>query len=210
MKASDPLPQDLTAPQGACARREDRRVVKTKAAICQSLHQLMKRQDYDTITVTAIAREADIDRKTFYTHYRTIDDVLEDIARQRLAAMLKEVDAATFFEDLEANTQAILQAINRNLKLDGLLESRDAPYPYERMLRLYTRLLSEWLNSAPTFGKGPAQIEETSFTVYYYLGGLEALYTRWLQSDRTLSLQELAQLAHRNIVYGAKGIVDKA
>ena len=46
----------------------DRRVLKTRAAIKAALDKLVKEQGMDKLTVSALAREANIDRKTFYLH----------------------------------------------------------------------------------------------------------------------------------------------
>lgn len=47
-------------------RSTDRRVVRTRKAIREAFFKLMENQDYHKITIASVAREADIDRKTFY------------------------------------------------------------------------------------------------------------------------------------------------
>lgn len=61
------------APKGETTVKEmrrstDRRVVRTRKAIREAFFKLMEDQDYHKITIASIAREADIDRKTFYLH----------------------------------------------------------------------------------------------------------------------------------------------
>lgn len=76
---SDPI-----APKGEptakdLRRSTDRRVVRTRKAIREAFFKLMENQDYHKITIASVAREADIDRKTFYLHYRSVSDLVDEI-----------------------------------------------------------------------------------------------------------------------------------
>lgn len=53
----------------------DRRVVRTKKNIYMAFFRLVQTKAIDEITVSELARAADIDRKTFYLHYQTVQDV---------------------------------------------------------------------------------------------------------------------------------------
>ena len=59
----------------------DRRVVRTRKAIRQAFLTLMQETEYQKITITGIAREADIDRKTFYLHYQSVEDLANEIVQ---------------------------------------------------------------------------------------------------------------------------------
>ena len=56
----------------------DRRVARTKRSIYTAFFTLLQKKPMDEITVTELASLADIDRKTFYTHYQTVQDVFEE------------------------------------------------------------------------------------------------------------------------------------
>ena len=60
------------------APKLDRRVVRTRKAIQTAFRNLVVRQGAEKITVSALAREADIDRKTFYLHYASLDELAEE------------------------------------------------------------------------------------------------------------------------------------
>lgn len=51
------------------------RVRRTRHAIHSAFRALVARDGFRNITVSALAREANIDRKTFYLHYRGLDDL---------------------------------------------------------------------------------------------------------------------------------------
>lgn len=47
----------------------DRRVIKTKRAIKEAFAKLLTQKDINDITISDIAAEANINRKTFYNYY---------------------------------------------------------------------------------------------------------------------------------------------
>ena len=59
----------------------DRRVTRTKAALTAALFELLGEKDFSKISVTELTRRADVDRKTFYLHYQTVDEILEEFTR---------------------------------------------------------------------------------------------------------------------------------
>ena len=57
----------------------DLRIVKTRTNIKNSLIDLLAEKNVSKITVTELAEKAMINRKTFYCHYHTVQDVVDDI-----------------------------------------------------------------------------------------------------------------------------------
>lgn len=55
----------------------DRRIIRTKRMIRDALSELIEEKGFDGITVTDLTRKADINRGTFYLHYRDKYDLLE-------------------------------------------------------------------------------------------------------------------------------------
>ena len=72
--------------------REDRPQDHQDArAIREAFQKLLIEKGIDKITVSALAREADIDRKTFYLHFRSIDELIQqeaDTLVERVAGAL--------------------------------------------------------------------------------------------------------------------------
>ena len=72
-------------------RKTDRRTVMTKGMIQDALLELLQNTPYEKITVTALCKQSEITRATFYLHYNNIDDVLEELLDDALR--LTELDA---------------------------------------------------------------------------------------------------------------------
>jgi AcrR family transcriptional regulator len=67
----------------------DRRVLRTRTALYDALVRLIRRKDYELITVEDILAEANVGRATFYAHFTSKDDLLRrslDRLRQLLLA----------------------------------------------------------------------------------------------------------------------------
>ncbi len=68
------------------AEVEDKRIRRTKKLLRQALTRLMQQKDFQSITVTDVVREADINRGTFYAHYRDVYDL-----REKIEAEMKKI-----------------------------------------------------------------------------------------------------------------------
>ena len=60
-------------------RVKDRRVIKTKKAIRNAVIKILfdKGVQIEEIDISEVCRIADINRKTFYNHYKNVPDVLK-------------------------------------------------------------------------------------------------------------------------------------
>ena len=61
---------------------KDKRVIRTKALLIRSLSALMKQKNIKDITVKELCEYADINRGTFYLHYKDIYDMLDSIEQE--------------------------------------------------------------------------------------------------------------------------------
>lgn len=59
--------------------KNDLRVVKTKKTIHKALLILLKDKSLPQIKITELCKEATINRGTFYFHYQSVDDVLQEL-----------------------------------------------------------------------------------------------------------------------------------
>ena len=59
---------------------KDRRITKTRKSIQNAYLNLLRQKGTEKITISDIAREADIDRKTFYLHYDSTEDIIREYA----------------------------------------------------------------------------------------------------------------------------------
>lgn len=65
-------------------RKTDLRVIKTRAVIKNALAELMGEKELSKISISEISQRAKVNRKTFYRHYRNVEDVIADIENEIL------------------------------------------------------------------------------------------------------------------------------
>lgn len=65
-------------------KKVDKRIIKTKKAIQEAFMELLKKKEFDQITVAELARHAQIDRKTFYLHYANTETLIRAFEHQQV------------------------------------------------------------------------------------------------------------------------------
>ena len=102
----------------------DRRVRKTKALLQNSLLELMKAKPLKNITIKELVDHADVNRSTFYLHYSSIYDIIEEMEQSLLDQVCQIFD--TYPDDYnEENSfsfiSAMLQIVFDNLETCNIL-----------------------------------------------------------------------------------------
>lgn len=193
-------------------KRVDRRIVRSRKAIIEAFERLLLTCDLDKITVSAIAREANIDRKTFYVHFGTIDGLLDAIAEDIVDTIVDGVVDSTAGEG-EADPRRALavffENVNRvvcgNLVMNGrFFESMPADAMMSRLLRPLKRLIIE---------RGLIEVSVSDEVLDYYLsfilGGIISAYRNWLLSDRAVPVERVSEVALALTMHGLASIDPK-
>lgn len=113
------------------ARKTDRRTLYTLRVIKDAFLKLVKQESYAKITVTELCRQADITRSTFYLHYNSLTDVLNEVLDDALLlSQTQEInlpDQDYSFDYLSKNESLIpaCQRIGNSEKYQQLLMDPD-------------------------------------------------------------------------------------
>ena len=131
--------------------RIDRRIVRSRNAILSAFERLLMEKPLADITVSAIAREANVDRKTFYVHFGTVDGLLDAIAADVVEMIVDSVEktlstmgsdpneralgaAATFFKTINealCNNLVLNRQLIENIPLDDFMTRLRVPLEHE-------------------------------------------------------------------------------
>lgn len=66
----------------AADKKVDLRIQRTKDSIRKTFEEMICEMDYEQISVKELTQRAKINRKTFYLHYNTLDDLLLEIQNE--------------------------------------------------------------------------------------------------------------------------------
>lgn len=70
---------------------QDLRVLKTRKGLRDAYIRLVGKHKRSYLTVTNVTREAMVNRKTFYGHFSSIDDLLNDIEQVAVNDTIKNI-----------------------------------------------------------------------------------------------------------------------
>lgn len=163
----------------------DRRAVRTRAALTDAFVHLLDTTPYPKITISAIAREAGVNRKTFYLHYPSVDDLLRDLVRQSIYNSIDAVtqtlslsnngEPASHSQVFESLTAAILQQLAQNTTLNAHIVEH---VPTNTLLEMATEPLRDLVRSL-RLQRHASEVPHLNYLICCYLGSIIACYREW-------------------------------
>ena len=183
--------------------KHDRRILKTKTAIYEALVELMQKKNLNSITVTELAAAANINRKTFYTYYSTVNDVLDEVINE-LISSLKDLMYA-MSEDYNMLSPQTLFAFLNTIMSDvdivrALFTSDNGNMLFNKLQKaLQETLLKELIDNDIKMNIPPEQYPLISSFV---AGGMIYVYYEWITNPNGTSLDEMARTLTTLIISG--------
>lgn len=169
----------------------------------EALISLLEKKDLDFITVKEICQEAGVNRSTFYLHYETISDLMDEtlqtVARrfetcfpQNTASLLQKPDEQQL-SDLVLITKAYLlpylQFIKDNQKVyRAAYRNPVCMQSHVRYRKLQAQIVSPILTR---FGI-PDEVHK--YYCAYYVEGITALIREWLKHDCEEEIDQIADI----------------
>lgn len=163
----------------------DRRTIRTRAALAEAFIRLLETTPYTKITISAVTREAGVNRKTFYLHYQSIDDLLRSLVQRSIVESVEEVAASLALstdcrhgdpeQAFDLLTTTILEQLAKNTTLDSRIVDN---VPTNTLLEIGTepmRDLVEHLRQQ----RHSTGVPHLDYLVACYLGAIIACYREW-------------------------------
>lgn len=192
--------------------RLDRRIVRSRNAILSAFERLLMEKPLADITVSAIAREANVDRKTFYVHFGTVDGLLDAIAEDVVEMIVDSVEltlaslgdnpneralgaAETFFKTVNealCNNLMLNRQLIENIPLDDFMARLREPL--ERKITERDLL--------------PHGLKDELFDYYlaFLLSGIIGIYRTWALSDGSVPIERISEVANNLTLNGLSSL----
>lgn len=180
----------------------DRRVRRTKARLRQAMTQLMLEKDLSSITVRELTDLADVNRGTFYTHYKDICDMIEQVENEIFSELEDLLDLHTseiVQRDIAAVLQEVFRFVGRNQNLCRVFLTRQSADRFFQRLNqlIYRKCLDEWKELYHT-----ADREAPRYVLEFVVSGTVGLIRAWATNGFPEPPEDVAELANRLILYG--------
>lgn len=192
--------------------RTDKRVMRSRKVMIDAFEHLLRAKPYEDITVTDIAREADVDRKTFYKHFGSIDGLLAYILDRHIAEIVESTHALLFRDgelleqDLDERLRTFFDMVNVSLMTNISLNRRVFEcVPFDLLLSCVKASMLEELRR---YGAVPRAIpaELLEYYLSFVFGGILAAYRRWIASDGGVPIESVSSAVSALVAEGIASI----
>lgn len=167
---------------------KDKRYEKTEFLIKKTFFELVKNNE--KISVSQIAKKANIDRKTFYLHYETVESLYGIFMKDAENQLIEELDRLDFYhskDSIKTFVQAyrtvfisyrdLFYAINNNKKFIDYIEFNN-------------KELMPYLNEYLSRYKSKKDLEKESMYDRFFFDGLIKFQQRFIRGELDLTLDE--------------------
>lgn len=184
-------------------KKTDLRVIRTKNAIRQAFLALLEEKDFDEITVRDLTTRAEINRGTFYVHYKDKHELMKECQEEIMHGMSKiaKKNLQTIAADAEDATDStpaspavtIFEFLNENKVMMKALLGPKGDITFQTKLRDFLwDTLTEDMEDA-FFQKENLLVPEdyiASYIAFAHIGVIQ----KWLENGSKESPREMARI----------------
>ena len=180
----------------------DRRVRKTRRQLRECLISLLKEKKVQDITVRELTDMADLNRGTFYLHYKDVFDLLEKTEaelQEDFNQLVCKHDAVDLKQRPSVIFNEIYSLVYDNADLIEILLGENGDLNFVNRLKLLIRekCLKDWME---VFRSGNAAAFDAFFS--FIVSGCIGLVQYWLQTGLKETPEQMAKLTEHIITKG--------
>lgn len=182
--------------------KENRSIQRTQALLKDGLTALMKQKPIQKISVKELTDSVNLNRGTFYLHYKDIYDLMEQIENDLLLEF-QEINQQHNALEMNGNPYPLLVDLFYFLEKNAefgrilLIENRDQTFVYKLKQILKERCLTDWALMFET-----SNPELHSFYSSYVLSGCIGIIETWLRGGTVQSPEVMAEYTAHVILHG--------
>ena len=185
----------------------------TASRMDEALIECLAKKDFEYITVKEICEKAGVNRSTFYLHYETIADLLNECVEytnnkcfQRYSSELADIKkrlTSEYPEDLIFISPEYLRPyfefVRENKRLFKVALSHPASLNTEGTFRqLFANVFS------PILERFHFAEQDKSYIIMFYIGGLMAIVKEWIGNDCADSIEQIVGVCMNCIIPSGK------
>lgn len=188
--------------------RSESKFFATAARMDEAFLELIGKKDFAYITVKEICEKAGVNRSTFYLHYETVGDLLEESAQHIIDQFVASMphDTVDFLEKLPDRPLDELYLITPEYLMPYLTYIKEHRRIFKatveqasalRMIDTYQKLSRHvFIPILDRFGVPP---EDQKYVLQFHINGLMAIINEWLKDDCRDSIEHIISVMQRCI-----------
>lgn len=181
--------------------KEDLRILRTRDSIRSTFKEMICEMDYEQISIKELTERARINRKTFYLHYNSLDDLLREMQNEMAQEFIRRTKDMERPRDMDKITREFFM-IHEELGKFGERITCAGSYRY-----ISRRITSDIMNRAWKEGNSSSvnpYIQNIIMT-YVSQSTLE-IYKQWIADGKKIPLEEIIELATLLVCEGTNGL----
>ena len=184
--------------------KEDLRVIRTKEAIRKAFEEMICEMDYEQISIKELTERARINRKTFYLHYNSLDDLLRELQNEMAKDFVRRTQGLARPRDMDKITR------------EFFLVSEGAGPLHERLLcsgsyhyisrRITNEIMSETWGADGRQQNIDPYVQNIIMT--FVSQSTIEIYKQWIADGKKIPLEKIIALTSKLICTGVNGFSD--
>ena len=183
--------------------KSESKYFNTALRMDEALIALLEEKDMEYITVKEICRQAGVNRSTFYLHYETIADLVDEaleMINQRFLSYFPQQEEE-ILANLDSREREKLVLVTREYLLPYLCFIRDNKNIYRAAFRnpsnvgakaRYAELKQHILG--PILERFEIPTTHRPYYIVYYIEGIAAIVKEWLRQDCADEVEMIADI----------------
>ena len=184
-------------------KKEDLRVRKTKEAIHNTFKAMICEMDYEQITIKELTPRAQINRKTFYLHYSSLDVLLEELQEEIADHFIRRKVSYSNMRDIRDLIRLFFE------------HATNMPLLHERLMcsgsyrPIWEKINKRIMDYRKETNRGVFGLDEYSENLVFAFYGANSsiLFRQWVMDGKKLPLEKLIDMATKLICDGMSSIV---
>ena len=172
-------------------RKENQRITLTRRLLQEGLLRLLSTNKLENISVTALCKEAGINRATFYNHYASPTALLNEMEQQLVSQLKLITRTPNSIEDIADQMEQYCTKLKENAKLVEILVRYHADRDLEEII---TKLTEYYEKNRLDVNKTVMDPDTTHLVSTFLYAGSYQLVQEWLLRDIDKTPKEIAQL----------------
>ena len=166
----------------------DLRITRTRDAIRRAFTDMICEMDYEQITIKELTERAGVNRKTFYLHYDSLDDLLGEMQNEMTKRFMARIRDLRPPYDMDKITRAFYLSMEESGKFGERLACSGNYHYINR--RMVNAVMKDTWKEENRKAKDPYL---QNIVMAYVSQSTLAIYRQWIADNKRIPLEDIIQ-----------------
>ena len=186
--------------------KEDLRITRTKKNIRSVFEEMICEMDYEQITIKELTQRAGINRKTFYLHYGSMDDLLREMQNEMAQDFIKRTEGLERPRDMDRITREFFLAHDELGQLGERITCSGSYHYISR--RITSDIMGQtWKSDGAKQNYDPYV---QNIMMNFVSQSTLSIYKQWIADGKRIPLEEIIQITTKLICQGMNSFTNQA